>query len=222
MAQLIKAMLLILTTLFPVVNPLGGAPIFLSLTHYYSEEDRKLLSRRIAMNGFILLIVSYLIGTYILAFFGISLSVVQVGGGLVVIHAAWAMLNDNDEESVSRQEVSRSVELTGLSRKAFYPLTLPLTVGPGTISVAITLGANGPHRGLPLLYAIIGALIGSVLIAASIFLCYSFADQIAKVLGATGMSVIMRLTSFLLLCIGVQILWNGVSALLKSLPALNG
>ena len=222
MAQLIKAMLLILTTLFPVVNPLGGAPIFLSLTHYYSEEDRRLLSRRIAMNGFILLIVSYLIGTYILAFFGISLPVVQVGGGLVVIHAAWAMLNDNDEESVSRQEASRSVELTGLSRKAFYPLTLPLTVGPGTISVAITLGANGPHRGLPLLYAIIGALIGSVLIAASIFLCYSFADQIAKVLGATGMSVIMRLTSFLLLCIGVQILWNGVSALLKSLPALNG
>ncbi len=222
MAQLIKTMLLILTTLFPVVNPLGGAPIFLSLTHYYSEEDRRLLSRRIAVNGFILLIVSYLIGTYILAFFGISLPVVQVGGGLVVIHAAWAMLNDHDEESVSRQEVSRSVELTGLSRKAFYPLTLPLTVGPGTISVAITLGANGPHRGLPLLYAIIGALLGSVLIAASIFLCYSFADQLAKVLGATGMSVIMRLTSFLLLCIGVQILWNGVSALLKSLPALKG
>jgi multiple antibiotic resistance protein len=222
MVQLIKTMLLILTTLFPVVNPLGGAPIFLSLTHYYSEEDRRLLSRRIAMNGFILLIVSYLIGTYILAFFGISLPVVQVGGGLVVISTAWAMLNDNDEESVSRQEVSRSVELTGLSRKAFYPLTLPLTVGPGTISVAITLGANGPHRGLPLLNAIIGALIGSVLIAASIFLCYSFADQLAKVLGATGMSVIMRLTSFLLLCIGVQILWNGVSALLKSLPALNG
>ncbi len=221
MVQLIKTMLLILTTLFPVVNPLGGAPIFLSLTHYYSEEDRRLLSRRIAMNGFILLIVSYLIGTYILAFFGISLPVVQVGGGLVVISAAWAMLNDNDEESVSRQEVSRSVELSGLSRKAFYPLTLPLTVGPGTISVAITLGANGPHRGLPLLYAIIGALVGSVLIAASIFLCYSFADRLAKALGATGMSVIMRLSSFLLLCIGVQILWNGVSALLKSLPALN-
>ena len=215
MVQLIKTMLLILTTLFPVVNPLGGAPIFLSLTHYYSEEDRRLLSRRIAMNGFILLIVSYLIGTYILAFFGISLPVVQVGGGLVVISASWAMLND--EESVSRQEVSRSVELTGLSRKAFYPLTLPLTVGPGTISVA-----NGQHRGLPLLYAIIGALIGAVLIAASIFLCYSFADQLAKVLGATGMSVIMRLSSFLLLCIGVQILWNGVSALLKSLRALNG
>jgi len=222
MFQLIKTMLLILTTLLPVVNPLGGAPIFLSLTHYYSQEDRGLLSRRIALNGFMLLIGSYLIGTYILAFFGISLPVVQVCGGLVVISAGWALLNDKDEEIVSRQEVSRSVELTGLSLKAFYPLTLPLTVGPGTISVAITLGANGPHRGLPLLYAIVGAVIGSVLIAASIFLCYSFADRLAKVLGATGMSVIMRLTSFLLVCIGVQILWNGVSALLKSLPGLNG
>jgi multiple antibiotic resistance protein len=220
MFQLVKTMLLILTTLLPVVNPLGGAPIFLSLTRYYSQEDRGLLSRRIALNGFILLIVSYLIGTYILAFFGISLPVVQVGGGLVVISAGWALLNDKDEEIVSRQEVSRTVELTGLSLKAFYPLTLPLTVGPGTISVAITLGANGPHRGLPLFYAIIGAVIGSALIGASILLCYSFADRLAKVLGATGMSVIMRLTSFLLVCIGVQILWNGISALLKSLPAL--
>lgn len=131
------------------------------------------------------------------------------------------MLKETDEENVSRQEVNRQVELTDLSRKAFYPLTLPLTVGPGAISLAITLGANERHRGIIILYAIIGALVGALLIAGSIYLCYLFADRLAKALGPTGMSVIMRLSSFLLVCIGVQILWNGVSALLNSLPALN-
>jgi multiple antibiotic resistance protein len=92
---------------------------------------------------------------------------------------------------------------------------LPLTVGPGSISVAITLGANAPrHLAFP--YTLLAAIIGSLLIALSVFLCYGFADRLARVLGATAMSVIMRLSSFLLVCIGVQILWNGASALLSS------
>ena len=105
-----------------------------------------------------------------------------------------------------------------ISRNAFYPLTLPLTVGPGSISVAITLGANArEHHGVDFL-AILAAIVGSVLLAVSIFLCYGFADRLARILGATGMTVIMQLSSFLLVCIGVQILWNGASALLGSVP----
>ena len=103
---------------------------------------------------------------------------------------------------------------------AFYPLTLPLTVGPGSISVAITLGANEPHMDHQILLSIIGAVIGSLVISASVYLCYAFADGLARALGSTAMSVIMRLSSFLLVCIGVQIIWNGVSALLKTIPGL--
>ena len=102
-------------------------------------------------------------------------------------------------------------------RQAFYPLTLPLTVGPGSISVAITLGANAVHHEGVNILAIVAAVIASALIAISIYLCYGFADRLAQVLGATAMSVILRLSSFLLVCIGVQILWNGASALLGSL-----
>jgi multiple antibiotic resistance protein len=69
------------------------------------------------------------------------------------------------------------------------------------------------------LWSILTAFIGCVLLAASIYLCYSFADRLGRVLGTTGMTVILQLTSFLLVCIGVQILWNGASALLSSLPA---
>jgi multiple antibiotic resistance protein len=218
MPHLLTSTLLFLTALFPIVNPLGGAPIFLSMTHFYSTAERKLLSRSIAINSLILLVASYLIGTHILAFFGISLPVVQVGGGLVVVSTGWAMLKQKEEDE-SRKDVHRSVDLNDLFHKAFYPLTLPLTVGPGSISVAITLGANVPHTGGHILVSILGAVIGSVLVAVSVYVCYGFSDRLAQVLGPTAMSVIMRLSSFLLVCIGVQISWNGLSALLKTLPA---
>ena len=206
---------LILSALFPIVNPLGGAPIFLSLTKYYSTEQRKILSTRIAINSFLLLVGSFFIGTHILAFFGISIPVVQVGGGLVVMSAGWKMLNQNDDNE-TRQEVEQTIGMSDLFSNAFYPLTLPLTVGPGTISVAITLGANEPRDNF--VFAIIGALIAMVLVSLSVYLCYGFADRLARALGTTGMNIIMRLSSFLLVCIGFQILWNGISALLKLLP----
>jgi multiple antibiotic resistance protein len=214
---LLKSTLLILTALFPIVNPLGSAPIFFSLTSYYSNDERKILARGIASNSFILLIASYLVGTHILAFFGISLPVVQVGGGLVLVSTGWTILKQKEESIDSRNDVHRSANLSDLFQKAFYPLTLPLTVGPGSISVAITLGANEPHYDHHIIYSIIGAIIGSFLIAISVYVCYAFANRLASALGTTGMNVIMRLSSFLLVCIGVQIIWNGVSALLKSL-----
>ena len=219
MAQVLKSAFLIVTALFPIVNPLGSAPIFLSLTHYYSADERSLLSRRIAVNSVLLIVGSYFVGTHILAFFGISLPVVQVGGGLVLASAGWALLKQKDEDT-SKADVHRTVDTEDLSQKAFYPLTLPLTVGPGSISVAITLGANETHAGGLILYSIIGAVIGAVLIAASVYLCYAFADRLARALGETAMNVIMRLSSFLLVCIGVQIIWNGLSSLLKVLPGL--
>jgi multiple antibiotic resistance protein len=216
MVEAAKSLFLILSALFPIVDPLGGSPIFLALTRAYSAEARKALSWRIALNSFFLLIGSYFIGTHILAFFGISLPVVQVGGGLIVITTGWTLLMQRDDDE---HPTKPSVQPEDPFRHAFYPLTLPLTVGPGSISVAITLGANAPyHRGFHVL-AVLAAVVGSVLLAASIYLCYAFADRLERVLGATAMTVILQLTSFLLVCIGVQILWNGVSALLTSVLA---
>ena len=219
MPQLVKSTLLVLTALFPIVNPLGSAPLFLSLTRYYSGDQRKILSRRIALNSIALIVASYFVGSHILSFFGISIPVVQVGGGLVLASTGWAMLKQKDEDD-TKAGVHRNVDTNDLFQKAFYPLTLPLTVGPGSISVAITLGANDPHHEHSTLYSMLGAVIGAVLIAGSVYLCYAFADRLAQVLGATSMAVIMRLSSFLLVCIGTQIIWNGLSAMLKSLPAM--
>jgi multiple antibiotic resistance protein len=217
MPQLIKSTLLVLTALFPIVNPLGSAPLFLSLTRYYTADQRMILSRRIALNSIALIVASYFVGSHILDFFGISIPVVQVGGGLVLASTGWALLKQKDEDD-TKVGVHRNVDTNDLFQKAFYPLTLPLTVGPGSISVAITLGANDPHHVRSILYSMLGAVIGAVLVAGTVFLCYAFADRLAEVLGATSMAVIMRLSSFLLVCIGTQIIWNGLSAMLKSLP----
>jgi multiple antibiotic resistance protein len=217
MVEAAKSLFLILSALFPIIDPLGGSPVFLSMTRDYSQAVRKELSWRIAMNSFFLLVGSYFIGTYILRFFGISIPVVQVGGGLIVISTGWSLLKQGN--SYGQKGVAQNVPPQDPYRDAFYPLTLPLTVGPGSISVAITLGANAPYHQGVYLHSIFTAFVGCVLLAASIYLCYSFADRLGRVLGTTGMTVILQLTSFLLVCIGVQIVWNGASALLTSLPA---
>jgi multiple antibiotic resistance protein len=209
--EIAKSCLVVLTALFPIVDPLGNIPIFLSLTSGYSSDDRAILSRKIALNSLWLLIGSMLIGTHILKFFGISIPVVQIGGGLVVMWTGWTLLHQNaeQEQEHAQQKVSRQ----DISDKAFYPLTLPLTVGPGSISVALTLGAsqaihtNGWVR-------LIAALIGPALVSATIYISYRFAARLAAMLGRTAMNVIVRLAAFILLCIGVQIFTHGVHDLI--------
>ena len=212
----LQGILLIVGTLFPIVNPIGGSLAFLLLTAEDSTAERRLLARQVAINSFLLLILSVLVGTHILSFFGISLPVVQVGGALVVISTGWTMLTRSDP-AASRDSAHQTARSDDISGAAFYPLTLPLTVGPGSISVAITLGANESRQLGANVLAIFSVAIASVLIALSVYLCYAYADRMAAAVGPRGMNVIMRLSAFLLVCIGVQILWNGASALLKTL-----
>jgi len=215
LSDLIKNTLLVVGALFPIVDPIGNIPIFLTLTRGLTSHGRAALARMVALNGLLLILGSIFIGTHILAFFGISLPVVQVGGGLIVISTGWSLLRHPGDEDGDAQP--RECSEATYHRQAFYPLTLPLTVGPGSIATAIAVGANrapGAERG----WAVIaGMLIGSVLVAASIYLSYRFADRIARTLGESAMNVIIRLSSFILVCIGVQILWNGVRALLLTL-----
>ncbi|HVH89255.1 MAG TPA: MarC family protein [Terriglobales bacterium] len=216
--QAAKSILLVVSALFPIVDPIGGAPVFLSLTRNYDTNTRRLLARRITINSFVLLVVSFSVGSHVLSFFGISLPVVQVGGGMIVFASGWTLLKQ--EDGTDRPSVHRTVNCKDVLHEAFYPLTLPLTVGPGSISIAITLGANESHNLRGNLLSMLAALIGSAIVAATIYLCYAFADRLALALGPTRTNVVVKLTSFLLVCIGVQIVWNGISQLLRSLPAV--
>src|SRR5579871_5510673 len=161
LSDLAKYTFLVVGALFPIVNPIGNTPIFLSLTQGLSSHGRAVLARMIAFNGLILILTSIFIGTHILAFFGISLPVVQVGGGLIVISTGWTLLRQaNDDE---HEADTRECKESEYSRQAFYPLTLPLTVGPGSISVAIAVGANRPEGTVAHWPLIGGMVLGSFL-----------------------------------------------------------
>jgi multiple antibiotic resistance protein len=207
------AFLLTFAGLFPIVNPIEAAPFFLALTPNLSNSEREGLARRVAVNGFALLLGSMVIGPWLLVFFGIDLPVVRIAGGFVVTALGWKLLTEEQWSDHGEANVQ-----PGMPRQvgSFYPLTMPLTVGPGSISVAITIGSRKPETefALPILALhAIGAFFGVVAIAASIYIAYRFAGNLARLLGTTGLEVMVRLSAFILMCIGIQIIWNGWSAL---------
>lgn len=215
MNEFAASFLTVFVGLFPIVNPLGMAPIFLRLTSDATEKTRAKLAWQIAVGGFVLMAVSLFIGSHILKFFGLTINAVQIAGGLVVMAAGWRMLQQGNDARVREQQ--SPVPDDAILRRAFFPLTMPLTVGPGTISVAITLGTRGAET-TRLLMTAAGGLIAALAVAATIFLSYRFATRILHRLGETGTDILMRLSAFILLCLGVQIVTNG----LATLPFLAG
>ena len=219
-SEAVNSFLLVYAALFSIVNPLGGAPVFLSLTRRFSTKVRHALAGRVALNGFLLLLGSLFVGSHVLEFFGLTLPVVRVAGGLVVTAAGWTLLNQEADAEDDRS--SKTVGDRRSAPDAFYPLTLPITVGPGSITVAITLGSQRPQaaNGISdLALTAAGAVAGILAIAVTIYVCYRFAEHLERVLGKAGTNVLLRLSAFILLCIGIQICWAGVSALLGSLHA---
>jgi multiple antibiotic resistance protein len=212
--QYLETVLLAALALLPIVNPLGGAPIYLANTADLTPVHHAELAKRVARNCALLLLASLLFGAYVLDFFGLSVPIVQVAGGLVVCSIAWSLLHAPDAPPAMQDESRRVVTPDDLRKRAFYPLTMPLTVGPGSISVAITLGAN-QAQGVRSAIVIGAAHVTAVIIVASaIYVCYRYAEPILRRLGDTGTVVLTRLSAFILLCIGVQIVWNGVQSLL--------
>jgi multiple antibiotic resistance protein len=202
--------------LLPIVDPLGGAPIYLAMTAGLTSVQRNRMAKAVAINSFLLLIASALIGAYVLDFFGLSIPAVQVAGGIVVCMIGWSLLNSPNSPPALERNDPQAPATDDLSQRAFYPMTMPLTVGPGSISVALTLGANPPPGFRPLLVTALAHGVGILLVAVGVYLCYRYAERILRKLGATGTSVVVRLSAFILLCIGVQICWNGIHALVAA------
>jgi len=206
--------LLMLAALFPVVNPPGSALVFLTMTKRASAATRKMLARRVAINAFFVMAGSLLVGAFILKVYGISIPVLRIAGGLVVAASGWTLLNSGSTKEDATLSSDSKVEYVS---QAFYPLTLPLTTGPGTIAVMISLGlsraAYGDHRADFTFF--IGALLATLTIAMAVYLCFHFADWLSKVLGRGGTDIAVRLSAFILFCLGVQIVWTGVSDLIR-------
>ncbi|MDE1170090.1 MAG: MarC family protein [Verrucomicrobium sp.] len=215
---LLKNFLVVYAALFPIVNPLGNAPIFLEVTRHCSPALRYKLAWRVTLGSFLLLLASLFLGSHVLEFFGITLPVVRVAGGLVVATVGWSLLNQGPSPDDADAGAPRRLDDAKVARQVFYPLTMPLTVGPGSIATAIALGSQKPlaHAGLQSFVLEAVAAIGALAaVAATIYFSYRFADRLERVLGPNGTNVLVRLFAFVLLCIGAQIMWAGAAELIE-------
>jgi multiple antibiotic resistance protein len=212
----LEASVLVIAALFPIVNPIGSAAVFLTMVDGISRELQCQLSKRIAIFSFFLLFLSMLGGGKILSFFGIALYSVQIGGGLIVAANGWNLLTKDAQKDSAATPNPEEV-----LNQAFYPYTLPITVGPGSISVAVALGAHLPtelHVASFVSPSLLAAsIIGCVIISLLVYVCYRWARAAANMLGKSGTTVLMRLSSFISFCIGVQILTSGIRSYIQSL-----
>jgi multiple antibiotic resistance protein len=216
MQVVVNSFLLTFAALFPIVNPVEGAPLFFVLTRELPSDRQRVLARQVALNGFALLLGSMVLGPWVLVFFGIELPVVRIVGGLVITSLGWKLLSQAQWSDHPADQVPTDV----MSRAgAFYPLTMPLTVGPGSMSVAISIASRKPISASSFtditLYGI-GALTGLVAIGLSIYIAYRFAGNLTRFLGSSGVEVLVRLSAFILMCIGVEFLWSGYLALVEA------
>jgi len=209
--DLLHTMVLVPVTLLPIINPLSAAPVF-TLTTGGDAQATRALSRQVALNCFFVLVGSLFVGTYVLDLFGISLPIVRIGGGLLVAASGWRMLNRSDDDEV-QAAVGRSQRLVlsraEVVRRSFFPITFPLTTGPGTIAAAIAIGAGLPRQPALFVANALALTLGALLTVAVIYLVYRHAPALLAKLGEVGTLVMTRLLAFVLLCIGISILWAG-------------
>jgi multiple antibiotic resistance protein len=223
MNSLISDILFGFTGLISIINPLGVAFVFYDRTAALTESERRQIARRVAVNAFVVLLVAFFVGAPVLRFFGISIEALRIGGGLAVAVAGWQMLNAPDMQASGTRHNAAHLNAEAASSKAFFPLTVPLTTGPGAIATAIALTANRAQHKLPtFLLSAVSSVMISVLVMAVIYLIYSRAARLAHYLGVAGTRVALRVSSFLLLCIGVQIMLTGIQEFLEPIMRSQG
>jgi multiple antibiotic resistance protein len=211
------------SALLPLVNPLGSALVFLGLVGEAPIGIYRSLARRIAVNTVIFLAVIGLIGSSLLTFFGISLPIMQVSGGIVIAMIGWSLLNQKDSApSQEKTDVAlpavTTAEIDALTSKAFYPFTFPITAGPGCIVVMLTLSIHARQPVLTqTIFAYAGLFLATLVLSASVYFCYAYAPKIARSISPTTVHGMLRVIAFILFCIGVQIAWNGLSELIPTL-----
>jgi multiple antibiotic resistance protein len=212
----VETFLLVLAALFPVVNPPGSSLIFLGMTQGASGGTRRFLARRVAVNAFFIMAVSLLAGGLILKIYGISVPVLRVAGGLLVAATGWKLLNEGSHKVVD--DISPREHKTDFSDLTFYPMTLPLTTGPGTIAVMISLGFSQPAQQDNIAF-FVGALFATIVVALTIYICFAYSHLVSRLVGSVGTDILVRRTAFILFCLGLQIVWNGASELLGTVAA---
>lgn len=214
--------LIAFSALLPLINPLGSALVLMGLVGEVSPETYRALALKIALNMVVFLAIIELLGSALLNFFGISLPIVQVSGGIVIAAIGWGVLNEKDSEAGERNkreelQLGEEDKIHDLEQRAFYPFTFPVTAGPGSLVVMLTLSAR--YSGAAVSKNVlghVGLFLAVIALSALVYVCYAYAPRITKKISQSTAHGILRVIAFILLCIGVQIAWNGLSVLLET------
>lgn len=220
MQSVVGSFLIAFPALFSIVNPLGGALIYSQVTAGRDHDERVRLAWRVALYSAGVILVALWAGASLIGFFGVTTGALRIAGGLVVASRAWELLSAPQHHEDRKQE--QAATASGADDVAFFPLTMPFTAGPGAISVAIALSASRPTSTIELLPFFAGSSMAAAAVAVAVGFCYASADRVVKLLGPAGARVVTRLTAFLLLCIGVQIVLTGIQDALPPLLAGRG
>jgi multiple antibiotic resistance protein len=222
MDEISRYFILGFSALLPIINPPGSALELLEIVGLGEEKPYKHLARKVAVNTVILLTATALVGPRVLQFFGISIEILQLMGGLVLVALGWGMLNKQEGKQDSKDPDIRQAAVDCVARywesQVFYPLTFPITVGPGSVAIMLTLGVQA--NGLVLkdhFYALVGLTLSLIVMSLLIYFFYAYAPKAAQRLSPSVVQGFMRVVAFLLLCIGGQIAWNGLHKLLNDL-----
>ena len=199
--------------LFPLVNPVAMSSAFFNMTKHATDEQRKKLATLVTIYGTTLLLGTLLVGPYLLSFFGLQPADIRVAGGLIVFSIAWRMLHP-PREPEAKQKQSNGDDVMHL---AFFPLTMPLTAGAGSIAITIAL-ATQAHKASNMMDQYIAVALAIIAIFILVFFCYRYAATIFKVLGKTGSVVVSSMSAFILLAIGVSVIWSGIRIFIESMP----
>ena len=207
------------TALLPLINPIGSALVFMSMVGVAPANVYKTLARQIAFSTALFLVAIDVAGAMVLKLFGISLPVVQLAGGLVLAAMGWTLLNQKEAAGAPDPSLQAN-DLHTLQRQIFYPFTFPLTAGPGALVVTLTLSAHASKGTLlHIVFAHLGVLSGMALICVAVFIAYAWAPKITAKISPSTAHGVLRVIAFVLLCIGVQIAWKGLSSLIITLPS---
>ena len=196
---------------FAIMNPFVNLPIFLAMTSDFQVAQQRALAMKITVFSAVMCGVILLAGQAIIGFFGISIDEFRVAGGIVLAHIAWSMLNGSTAASHhgTKAEQDSMADLSGL---AFYPMTFPMIVGPGTIATLIVYTAHAPSAsGLISIALVVAAIL------ALLFLVLFFASYFGKVLSDTMRVIMTRLMGMILLAIAVEMIFAGAKAVLPGL-----
>ena len=205
MSQLVSYALGTFVALFPITNPIGVVPIFYSLTANATRGQRLRQAKKVALNASTIMAFFFLTGQAILDFWGISLGVLQIAGGLLIARTAWTFA-----ESYQPQTNHNSSESTQLKDIALIPMAIPLISGPGAIGLVIGLAAEEPQWSNYL-----GGLLGIALLGITLYFCLAWGQLLVKVFGQAGIRVLTQVLGFFILAISIQLLADGILALLQ-------